>query len=117
MFECACKQCRTALLPWFNPSLKCFSHKTNMWNSFSFFLGAHTSKLFCSVPGLQGSDQEREELKGRLQLAETRAEELAESLRAATSSMEQYRAMAQSLEQSLETEKQVRRRLDRFMAL
>uniref|UniRef100_A0A3Q2D6B6 Nucleoprotein TPR n=1 Tax=Cyprinodon variegatus TaxID=28743 RepID=A0A3Q2D6B6_CYPVA len=56
---------------------------------------------------LQGSDQEREELKGRLQLAETRAEELAESLRAATSSMEQYRAMAQSLEQSLETEKQV----------
>ncbi|XP_015241685.1 PREDICTED: nucleoprotein TPR-like isoform X4 [Cyprinodon variegatus] len=59
------------------------------------------------IRGLQGSDQEREELKGRLQLAETRAEELAESLRAATSSMEQYRAMAQSLEQSLETEKQV----------
>ncbi|XP_014835812.1 PREDICTED: nucleoprotein TPR-like, partial [Poecilia mexicana] len=57
--------------------------------------------------GLQGSDQEREELQGRLQLAETRAEELAESLRAATSSMEQYRAMAQSLEESLETEKQV----------
>uniref|UniRef100_M3ZJV7 Nucleoprotein TPR n=1 Tax=Xiphophorus maculatus TaxID=8083 RepID=M3ZJV7_XIPMA len=57
--------------------------------------------------GLQGSDQEREELQGRLQLAETRAEELAESLRAATASMEQYRAMAQSLEESLETEKQV----------
>ncbi|MEQ2161904.1 hypothetical protein GOODEAATRI_014450, partial [Goodea atripinnis] len=57
---------------------------------------------------LQGSDQEREDLQGRLQLAETRAEELAESLRAATSSMEQYRAMAQSLEESLEIEKQVR---------
>ncbi|MED6275380.1 hypothetical protein CHARACLAT_025992, partial [Characodon lateralis] len=59
------------------------------------------------IRGLQGSDQEREDLQGRLQLAETRAEELAESLRAATSSMEQYRAMAQSLEESLEIEKQV----------
>ncbi|KAK5623407.1 hypothetical protein CRENBAI_014854 [Crenichthys baileyi] len=59
------------------------------------------------IRGLQGSDQEREDLQGRLQLAETRAEELAESLRAATSSMEQYKAMAQSLEESLETEKQV----------
>uniref|UniRef100_A0A3Q0S4T6 Nucleoprotein TPR n=1 Tax=Amphilophus citrinellus TaxID=61819 RepID=A0A3Q0S4T6_AMPCI len=57
--------------------------------------------------GLPGSDQDREDLRGRLQLAETRAEELAESLRAATSSMEQYRAMAQSLEESLEKEKQV----------
>ncbi|KAM4574038.1 translocated promoter region b, nuclear basket protein isoform 1-T1 [Fundulus diaphanus] len=59
------------------------------------------------IRGLQGSDQEKEDLKDRLQLAETRAEELAESLRAATASMEQYRAMAQSLEESLETEKQV----------
>uniref|UniRef100_A0A669EWG1 Nucleoprotein TPR n=1 Tax=Oreochromis niloticus TaxID=8128 RepID=A0A669EWG1_ORENI len=57
--------------------------------------------------GLPGSDQDREDLRGRLQLAETRVEELAESLRAATSSMEQYRAMAQSLEESLENEKQV----------
>ncbi|XP_027883247.1 translocated promoter region b, nuclear basket protein isoform X1 [Xiphophorus couchianus] len=67
-------------------------------------LGSPSTPVF---RGLQGSDQEREELQGRLQLAETRAEELAESLRAATSSMEQYRAMAQSLEESLETEKQV----------
>uniref|UniRef100_A0A3P8SK27 Nucleoprotein TPR n=1 Tax=Amphiprion percula TaxID=161767 RepID=A0A3P8SK27_AMPPE len=56
---------------------------------------------------LQSSDQDREDLQGRLQLAETRAEELAESLRAETSSMEQYRAMAQSLEESLDKEKQV----------
>ncbi|XP_037553921.1 translocated promoter region b, nuclear basket protein [Nematolebias whitei] len=59
------------------------------------------------IRGLRGSDQDREELQGRLQLAETRAEELAESLKAMTFSMEQYRAMAQSLEESLETEKQV----------
>ncbi|XP_039891459.1 translocated promoter region b, nuclear basket protein [Simochromis diagramma] len=57
--------------------------------------------------GLPGSDQDREDLRGRLQLAETRVEELAESLRATTSSMEQYQAMAQSLEESLESEKQV----------
>uniref|UniRef100_A0A3B4X1R9 Nucleoprotein TPR n=1 Tax=Seriola lalandi dorsalis TaxID=1841481 RepID=A0A3B4X1R9_SERLL len=57
--------------------------------------------------GLQGSDQDREDLLGRLRLAETQAEELAESLRAATSTMEQYRAMAQSLEESLDKEKQV----------
>uniref|UniRef100_A0A3Q3AM97 Nucleoprotein TPR n=1 Tax=Kryptolebias marmoratus TaxID=37003 RepID=A0A3Q3AM97_KRYMA len=57
--------------------------------------------------GLQGSDQDREELQGRLQLAETQAEELAESLKAVTSSMEQYKAMAKSLEESLEKEKQV----------
>ncbi|XP_054904526.1 translocated promoter region b, nuclear basket protein isoform X2 [Poeciliopsis prolifica] len=67
-------------------------------------LGSPSTPVF---RGLQGSDQEREELQGRLQLAETRAEELAESLRATTSSMEQYRAMAQSLEEALETEKQV----------
>ncbi|XP_026179071.1 translocated promoter region b, nuclear basket protein isoform X2 [Mastacembelus armatus] len=60
-----------------------------------------------SIRGLQGSDQDREDLQGRLRLAESRAEELAESLRAATSSMEQYRAMAQSLEESLDKEKQV----------
>ncbi|GLD49770.1 nucleoprotein TPR, partial [Lates japonicus] len=59
------------------------------------------------IRGLQGSDQDREDLQGRLRLAETQAEELAESLRAATSNMEQYRAMAQSLEESLDKEKQV----------
>ncbi|XP_070764710.1 translocated promoter region b, nuclear basket protein [Enoplosus armatus] len=59
------------------------------------------------IRGLQGSDQDKEDLQGRLRLAETRAEELAESLRVATSSMEQYRAMAQSLEESLDKEKQV----------
>lgn len=59
--------------------------------------------------GLQGSDHDREDLQGRLRLAETRAEELAENLRAVTSSMEQYRAMAQSLEESLDREKQVQK--------
>lgn len=63
--------------------------------------------LILLLSGLPGSDQDREDLQGRLRLAETRAEELAESLRAATSSMEQYRAMAQSLEESLDKEKQV----------
>uniref|UniRef100_A0A665W9I2 Nucleoprotein TPR n=1 Tax=Echeneis naucrates TaxID=173247 RepID=A0A665W9I2_ECHNA len=56
---------------------------------------------------LQGKDQDREDLQGRLRLAETRSDELAESLRAVTSTMEQYRAMAQSLEESLDKEKQV----------
>lgn len=64
-------------------------------------------KMLYSLAGLPGSDQDREDLRGRLQLAETRVEELAESLRATTSSMEQYQAMAQSLEESLENEKQV----------
>uniref|UniRef100_A0A672ZH31 Nucleoprotein TPR n=1 Tax=Sphaeramia orbicularis TaxID=375764 RepID=A0A672ZH31_9TELE len=57
--------------------------------------------------GLPGSDQDREDMQGRLRLAETRAEELSESLRTVTSSMEQYRVMAQSLEESLDKEKQV----------
>ncbi|XP_029938287.1 translocated promoter region b, nuclear basket protein isoform X2 [Salarias fasciatus] len=57
--------------------------------------------------GLQGSDQDREVLQGRVQVAETRVEELVESLKATTSTMEQYRAMAQSLEESLDKEKQV----------
>ncbi|XP_039984449.1 translocated promoter region b, nuclear basket protein [Xiphias gladius] len=60
-----------------------------------------------NIRGLQGADQDREELQGRLRLAETQAEELSESLRAATSNLEQYRAMAQSLEESLDKEKQV----------
>ena len=66
--------------------------------------------------GLQGSDQDREDLQGRLRLAETRAEELAENLRAATSSMEQYRAMAQSLEESLDREKQVQKKLQNCLS-
>uniref|UniRef100_A0A669CFJ6 Nucleoprotein TPR n=1 Tax=Oreochromis niloticus TaxID=8128 RepID=A0A669CFJ6_ORENI len=69
--------------------------------------GRHILSSPSTPIGLPGSDQDREDLRGRLQLAETRVEELAESLRAATSSMEQYRAMAQSLEESLENEKQV----------
>lgn len=62
---------------------------------------------FSLLWGLPGLDQDREDLQGRLRLADTRAEELAESLRAVTSSMEQYKAMAQSLEESLDKEKQV----------
>ncbi|KAL6108232.1 tpr [Pungitius sinensis] len=59
------------------------------------------------IRGLPGSDQDREDLQGRLRAAESRAEELAESLRVATSSIEQYRTMAESLEESLNKEKQV----------
>ncbi|KAM9832571.1 translocated promoter region b, nuclear basket protein [Neosynchiropus ocellatus] len=59
------------------------------------------------IRGLSTSDQDREDVQGRLRHAETRAEELMEGLRAATSNMEQYRAMAQSLEESLDKEKQV----------
>uniref|UniRef100_A0A672ZI65 Nucleoprotein TPR n=1 Tax=Sphaeramia orbicularis TaxID=375764 RepID=A0A672ZI65_9TELE len=60
-----------------------------------------------SGEGRHSSDQDREDMQGRLRLAETRAEELSESLRTVTSSMEQYRVMAQSLEESLDKEKQV----------
>ena len=59
-------------------------------------------------PGLHGSKGDSEDLRGRLRQAETQAEELAEQLRTATSSKEQYRAMAQSLEESMDKEKQVR---------
>lgn len=59
------------------------------------------------LSGFSSLDPDREDLQGRLRLAETRAEELTESLRAVTSSMEQYKAMAQSLEESLDKEKQV----------
>uniref|UniRef100_UPI003AADA419 translocated promoter region b, nuclear basket protein n=1 Tax=Centroberyx gerrardi TaxID=166262 RepID=UPI003AADA419 len=77
--------------------------------------GSSEARLTLSSPstptvgfrGLQGSDQDREDLRSRLRQAETRTEELTESLRAATSSMEQYRSMAQSLEESLDKEKQV----------
>lgn len=68
---------------------------------------AHFCHQFWLISGLQGLDQDREDLQGRLRLAETQADELAESLRAATSTMEQYRAMAQSLEESLDKERQV----------
>lgn len=70
-----------------------------------------TEQCSLFLSGLQGSEQDREDIQGRLRLAETRAEELAESLRSATSSMEQYRAMAQSLEVSLDKEKQVQNKL------
>ncbi|CAL1594449.1 unnamed protein product [Knipowitschia caucasica] len=52
-------------------------------------------------------EQNQEDLHGRLQLAETRAEEQMESLKTVTASMELYRAMAQSLEESIDREKQV----------
>lgn len=65
--------------------------------------------LMDSLPsGLQISDQDKEDLQGRLRQAETVAEELAESLKEATSSIEHYKAMVQSLEEALDKEKQVR---------
>uniref|UniRef100_A0A673YMW8 Nucleoprotein TPR n=1 Tax=Salmo trutta TaxID=8032 RepID=A0A673YMW8_SALTR len=56
--------------------------------------------------GIRGK-RDSEDLHGRLKQAETRAEELIQQLRTATSSMELYRAMAQSLEESLDKEMQV----------
>ncbi|KAJ0032751.1 hypothetical protein NQD34_002832 [Periophthalmus magnuspinnatus] len=52
-------------------------------------------------------DQNQEDLQGRLRLAETRADELSENLKSVTASMEMYRTMAQSLEESIDQEKQV----------
>lgn len=78
------------------------------------FLFLDLSIYFFSLSGLLGfasSDHDREDLQGRLRLAETRAEELTESLRTVTSSMEQYKAMAQSLEESLDKEKQVQKQI------
>ncbi|XP_056131900.1 translocated promoter region b, nuclear basket protein [Lampris incognitus] len=77
--------------------------------------GSSDTRLSLSSPstptmgfrGPQSSDQDNEDLRGRLRQAETQVEELAESLKAATSEIEQYRAMAKSLEESLDKEKQV----------
>uniref|UniRef100_A0A3B3ZID7 Nucleoprotein TPR n=1 Tax=Periophthalmus magnuspinnatus TaxID=409849 RepID=A0A3B3ZID7_9GOBI len=52
-------------------------------------------------------DQNQEDLQGRLRLAETRADELSENLKSVTASMEMYRTMAQSLEESIDQEKQI----------
>nr|XP_040040148.1 translocated promoter region b, nuclear basket protein [Gasterosteus aculeatus aculeatus] len=82
-------------------------------NTLKLQLGSGEARHALSSPttpiirGLPGSNQDREDLQGRLRAAEYRAEELAESLRVATSSIEQYRTMAQSLEESLNKEKQV----------
>ncbi|KAJ0065485.1 hypothetical protein NL108_012443 [Boleophthalmus pectinirostris] len=52
-------------------------------------------------------NQNEEDLLGRLRLAETRANELSENLKTVTASMEMYRTMAQSLEESIGLEKEV----------
>ncbi|XP_036378661.1 translocated promoter region b, nuclear basket protein isoform X2 [Megalops cyprinoides] len=57
--------------------------------------------------GLRGSDQDVEELHGRLRQAEEQAGELRERLKTTATNMEQYRAMVLSLEESLSKEKQV----------
>ncbi len=58
-------------------------------------------------PGLQGSEGDIEALRAQLKQAESRVEELAERLKNTTASMEQYKAMSLSLEESLDKEKQV----------
>ncbi|XP_076007357.1 translocated promoter region b, nuclear basket protein [Genypterus blacodes] len=76
-------------------------------------LGSSDTRLTLSSPstptirGRQSLDQEKEVLQGRLQQAETVAEELSERLKEATSSIEHYRVMVQSLEETLGKEKQV----------
>lgn len=53
------------------------------------------------------SDPDREDLQCRLRLAENQADDLAKNLKEATSKVEQYRVMVQSLEESLDREKEV----------
>ncbi|XP_067240174.1 translocated promoter region b, nuclear basket protein isoform X1 [Chanodichthys erythropterus] len=57
--------------------------------------------------GLQGSEGDMEALRAQLKQAENKVEELAERLKNTTASMEQYKAMSLSLEESLDKEKQV----------
>ncbi|XP_051581046.1 nucleoprotein TPR-like isoform X2 [Myxocyprinus asiaticus] len=57
--------------------------------------------------GLHSSDGDMEALCAQLKQAQSRAEELAERLKNTTASMEQYKAMSLSLEESLDKEKQV----------
>ncbi|XP_058234959.1 translocated promoter region b, nuclear basket protein isoform X2 [Hemibagrus wyckioides] len=59
------------------------------------------------LTGLQGGEEDVEELRKRLNEAKSRSEELAERLESTTTSLEQYRAMCLSLEEALEKEKQV----------
>ncbi len=58
-------------------------------------------------PGLQGSECDIEALRAQMKQAESKVEELAERLKNTTASMEQYKAMSLSLEESLDKEKQV----------
>ncbi|XP_051951674.1 nucleoprotein TPR-like isoform X2 [Xyrauchen texanus] len=57
--------------------------------------------------GLHSSKGDMEALRAQLKQAQNRAEELAECLKNTTASMEQYKAMSLSLEESLEKEKRV----------
>ncbi|CAM4689908.1 unnamed protein product [Leuciscus chuanchicus] len=57
--------------------------------------------------GLQGSEGDMEALRAQLKQAENKVEELAEQLKNTTASMEQYKAISLSLEESLDKEKQV----------
>lgn len=65
------------------------------------------SKVPLPSPGLQGSEGDMEALRAQLKQAENKAEELAEQLKNTTASMEQYKAISLSLEESLDKEKQV----------
>ncbi|XP_051954824.1 nucleoprotein TPR-like isoform X2 [Xyrauchen texanus] len=57
--------------------------------------------------GLHSSEGDMEVLRTQLKRAQSRAEELAECVKNTTASMEQYKAMSLSLEESLDKEKQV----------
>ncbi|XP_069050175.1 nucleoprotein TPR isoform X2 [Lepisosteus oculatus] len=69
-------------------------------------LASHASQG-SGTSGAQGSEQDLEELRGRLRQAEEQSGDLKERLKNATSNVEQYRAMVLSLEESLSKEKQV----------
>ncbi|KAF4082461.1 hypothetical protein AMELA_G00151390 [Ameiurus melas] len=59
------------------------------------------------LTGPQGSVEDVEELRTRLNEAQSRSEDLASRLESSTASLEQYRVMCLSLEEALEKEKQV----------
>lgn len=65
--------------------------------------------LSLSTPGTgpQSGVEDVEELRTRLNEAQSRSEDLAARLESSTASLEQYRAMCLSLEEALEKEKQV----------
>uniref|UniRef100_A0A8C1SEW1 Nucleoprotein TPR n=1 Tax=Cyprinus carpio TaxID=7962 RepID=A0A8C1SEW1_CYPCA len=76
-------------------------------NNLKLQMSSRESRFCCFFsPGLQGSEDDMEALRAQLKQAESKVEELAEQLKNTTASMEQYKAMSLSLEESLDKEKQ-----------
>ncbi|KAF4099651.1 translocated promoter region b, nuclear basket protein isoform X2 [Onychostoma macrolepis] len=78
-------------------------------NNLKMHMSSRESRLISPTvhTGLQGTEGDMEALRAQLKQAESKAEELAERLKNTTASMEQYKSMSLSLEESLDKEKQV----------